>query len=209
MFLNLNSKKILLLLVSLLALLAAAMLAWSQLDIQLLADINAGREKRFDPLLIFITNTAGPFAFGIPLLILLVAVIRKDILLKLASWYIIFSVLVAVAITNLMKYTILRPRPFETYSFIEKLSSGGSPSFPSGHTTDAFVLAMALSFAFRRKWVTVLSFAWAFAMGYTRMGLGVHYPADVLVGAVVGVTAAFAVYELTREKLLPGKLPEK
>lgn len=209
MFLKLNSKKILLLLVSLLALLAAAMLAWSQLDIQLLADINAGREKRFDPLLIFITNTAGPFAFGIPLLILLVAVIRKDILLKLASWYIIFSVLVAVAITNLMKYTILRPRPFETYSFIEKLSSGGSPSFPSGHTTDAFVLAMALSLAFRRKWVTVLSFAWAFAMGYTRMGLGVHYPADVLVGAVVGVTSAFAVYELTREKLLPGKLPEK
>lgn len=195
--------------VSALTLLAAALLAWSQLDIVLLADINTGREKRLDPFFIAITHTAGPFAFGIPLIMLIVSLVRNDLLLRLATWYVMISVAVAVAITNLMKYTINRPRPFETYSFIEKLTSGGSPSFPSGHTSDAFVLAMALSLAFRRKWVTIVTFIWAFTMGYTRMGLGVHYPADVLVGAVVGITSAYAVYELTRSKLLPGRLPRR
>ncbi|HMM10928.1 MAG TPA: phosphatase PAP2 family protein [Bacteroidales bacterium] len=204
-----KAKKVLLILVSLIALLAAALLAWSQLDIVLLKDINAGRERQLDPLFLAITSTAGPFAFGIPVVMLIVALVRKDTLLRLASWYVMISVVLAVAVTNLLKYTINRPRPFETYSFIEKLTSGGSPSFPSGHTSDAFVLAMALSLAFRRRWVVLLSFAWALTMGYTRMGLGVHYPADVLVGAVVGITSAFVVYELTRDRLLPGKLPDR
>lgn len=193
---------------SLVALLIAALLGWSQLDIVLLKDINAGRQRSLDLFFIAITHTAGPFAFGIPVIMLLVALARKDKLLRLATWYVMISVAFAVVITNLMKYTINRPRPFETFTFIEKLTSGGSPSFPSGHTSDAFVLAMALSLAFRHKWVTIVSFLWAFTMGYTRMGLGVHYPADVIVGAVVGVTSAFAVYELTREKFLPGKLSE-
>ncbi|MBK9290707.1 MAG: phosphatase PAP2 family protein [Bacteroidetes bacterium] len=200
-----KGKKLILLLVSLLAMLSAALLAWSQLDVQLLHEINAGRQRQFDTLFIVITHTAGPFTFGIPVIMLIVALLRYDRLLRLASWYVMISVAVAVAITNLLKYTINRPRPFETYTFIEKLTSGGSPSFPSGHTSDAFVLAMALSLAFRKWWVTMLSFIWAFAMGYTRMGLGVHYPADVLTGAVVGVASAFVVYELTRERLLPGK----
>jgi undecaprenyl-diphosphatase len=191
---------------SLLALLAAALLAWSRLDIQLLHDIQTGRHKELDPLFLIITYTAGPFTFGIPVIMLLVALARKDKLLRLASWYVIISVIVSVVLTNLMKYTINRPRPFESFTFIEKLTSGGSPSFPSGHTSDAFVLAMALSLAFRRKWVTALSFSWAFTMGYTRMGLGVHYPADVIVGAVVGVASAFVVYELTHVKFLSGKI---
>lgn len=203
-----NTKKILLLLASFLALLVAALLGWSQMDIALLQNINTGRQRNLDPILIAITHTAGPLTFGLPLLMLVAALIRRDRLLLLATYYVMISVAVSVAITNLMKYTIDRPRPFETYSFIEKLTSGGSPSFPSGHTSDAFVLAMALSLAFRRRWVSIVFFMWAFTMGYTRMGLGVHYPADVIVGAVIGVSSAFAVYELTREKLLPGKMPD-
>lgn len=100
------------------------------------------------------------------------------------------SVLTAVIVTTTLKHSINRPRPFETYDFIEKVTSGGSPSFPSGHTSDAFVLATALSLAFPRRYVIVPAYLWAAAIAYSRMSLGVHYPVDVLVGILIGSGAA-------------------
>jgi membrane-associated phospholipid phosphatase len=169
-------------------------------DIDILKEINLNRNRQLDPLFIAITHSTGPLTFGLPLVLLGIALVRKNKKLRFQAYYIIGSVLTAVVITNILKYTINRPRPFVTYSFIEKVTSGGSPSFPSGHTSDAFVLAMALSLAFPRSWVIIPSFLWAFLMGYTRMGLGVHYPADVLVGALIGIASALLIYFFTRNK---------
>ena len=91
-----------------------------------------------------------------------------------------------------MKYAINRPRPFESYPYeIEKLASAGSPSFPSGHTSEAFSTATSLSLAFPKWYVITPAFLWASAVGYSRMDLGVHYPSDVIMGAVVGSGSAF------------------
>lgn len=169
-------------------------------DIDLLKEINLNRNRQLDPVFIAITHSAGPLTFGLPFLLLIYASLRKNRHLKQKSHYLILAVVASVVITNILKYSINRPRPFVTYSFIEKVTSGGSPSFPSGHTSDAFVLATALSLAFPRPWVIILSFSWAVLMGYTRMGLGVHYPADVLVGALVGIFAAVVVYYVFRRK---------
>jgi len=187
----------------LLALVLGASNGYSQnKDIEWLKEINLNRNRQLDPVFITITHSAGPLTFGLPLLLLIYAALRKNRLLKQKSYYLILAVIASVVVTNILKYSINRPRPFVTYSFIEKVTSGGSPSFPSGHTSDAFVLATALSLAFPRPWVIGLSFSWAILMGYTRMGLGVHYPADVLVGALVGVFAAVMVYYLFSKKNL-------
>jgi undecaprenyl-diphosphatase len=159
-------------------------------DIDLLREINLNRNKALDPFLRGITHTAGPVAFVVPLLLLVVASIKKNRKLKRKAVIMVISVLTAVIVTTTLKYTINRPRPFETYSFIEKVTSGGSPSFPSGHTTDAFVLATALSLAFPRRHIIWPAFLWATAIAYSRMSLGVHYPADVLVGILIGTGAA-------------------
>lgn len=186
----------------LLALVLGASNGYSQnKDIEWLKEINLNRNRQLDPVFIAITHSAGPLTFGLPLLLLIYAALCKNRLLKQKSYYLILSVIASVVVTNILKYSINRPRPFVTYSFIEKVTSGGSPSFPSGHTSDAFVLATALSLAFPRPWVIGLSFSWAILMGYTRMGLGVHYPADVLVGALVGVFAAVMVYSLFSKKI--------
>lgn len=159
-------------------------------DIDILRQINLNRNKDFDSFFRAVTHSAGPVAFAVPLLLLLAASIKKNQKLKRKAIVMVMSVLTAVVITTTLKYTINRPRPFETYSFIEKVTSGGSPSFPSGHTTDAFVLAAALSLAFRRWYIIGPAYLWAVAIAYSRMGLGVHYPVDVLVGILIGSGAA-------------------
>lgn len=73
-----------------------------------------------------------------------------------------------------------------------------SASFPSGHTSAAFVIATALSIAFPKRYVIVFSFLWAFATGYSRMYLGVHYPSDVIAGAIVGIGSAFIIYKINK-----------
>ena len=101
-------------------------------------------------------------------------------------------------ITYVMKRAINRPRPFVTYPDIQKLTDGGSPSFPSGHTSIAFAAATSLSLEYPKWYVIVPSCAWAGTVGYSRMHLGVHYPSDVLAGAVVGAGSSFVTYKVNR-----------
>ena len=68
----------------------------------------------------------------------------------------------------------------------------GSRSFPSGHTTTAFVLAGVLSLYYRRAWVMALSVVIAAGVGVSRMAVGVHWPLDVTVGAALGWGCAIA-----------------
>ncbi len=102
------------------------------------------------------------------------------------------SVIAALAISSVMKYAINRPRPYDKYpNDIEAYRQEGSPSFPSGHTSSAFALATSLSLNYPNWYVAVPSFLWATGVGYSRMSLGVHYPSDVLCGALVGIGSAY------------------
>ena len=61
---------------------------------------------------------------------------------------------------------------------------------PSGHTSSVFATATSLSMAYPKWYVVVPSFVWAGSVGYSRMHLGVHYPSDVIIGALVGSGSA-------------------
>ncbi|NOU46525.1 MAG: phosphatase PAP2 family protein [Bacteroidales bacterium] len=173
-----------------------AVSAFSQnTDIELLRNINLNRNTQLDGFLKHVSNSAGPVAFGLPVVLFGLSFINKDTLTKQRSFYIGASVVTAVVVTNILKYSINRTRPFNTYDFIEKMSSGGSPSFPSGHTSDAFSLATAVSLVYPKWYVIVPAYAWAATVGYSRMALGVHYPSDVLVGAIIGSGSAFLCYK--------------
>jgi membrane-associated phospholipid phosphatase len=161
------------------------------LDIDLLRKINLERNQALDPTFKFITNSVTPIGLGAPLIITSIGFIQKDQTLKNKGYYIGATLLSSAVITTTLKFTIDRERPFVTYPDIQKLTGAGSPSFPSGHTSEAFAVATSLSMAFPEWYVIAPSFLWAGAAGYSRMHLGVHYPSDLLVGALVGAGSAW------------------
>ena len=174
-----------------------SILSFSQnADINLLREINLKRNKSLDPTFRFITNTASPVTIATPIVIYSVGLIKKDSTLKSKGLYIGETVLLSALITTVLKYAINRDRPFITYPYLEKVTSGGSPSFPSGHTSEAFATATSLSIAFPKWYVIAPSYVWASAVGYSRMDLGVHFPSDVLAGAITGAGSAYLTYKL-------------
>lgn len=167
-------------------------------DINTLREINLERNQSFDPTFKFITNSATPISLATPLIIYSVGLINKDADLKKKGVFIGETFLVNAFITTALKYSIKRDRPFVTYPEIQKLSSGGSGSFPSGHASEAFATATSLSLAFPKWYVIAPSFVWASLVSYSRMDLGVHYPSDVAAGAIVGAGSAYLSYKLNK-----------
>ncbi len=169
-------------------------------DIDVLKDINLHRNRSLDNLFRIITDSAAPIAYSVPVFLVVLSFILKDRTLKIKSAFIISASVLALVIETIVKHLVNRPRPFITYPFIQNITSGSSPSFPSGHTSDAFTLAASLSFAFPKWYVILPSFCWAIAVGYSRMDLGVHYPSDILGSIVIGILCPFICFKIKESK---------
>ena len=106
--------------------------------------------------------------------------------------------------TLAIKAAVGRPRPFETVPEADPLLAGtvGS-SFPSGHAATSFAGAVILSYLVPRAAPALL--ALAFAVAFSRVYVGVHYPADVLAGAALGCVAGLAGTRLVRAPRSPGR----
>jgi membrane-associated phospholipid phosphatase len=127
-----------------------------------------------------------------------IGLLKKDSLLKRNALYIGKSVLISGGIAVLLKYAFQRDRPFITYPYIQNVTSGGSPSFPSGHATNAFALATSVSMAYPKWYVVAPAYLWAGAVGYSRMDLGVHYPSDILAAAIIGSGTSYLCYKANK-----------
>ena len=168
------------------------------IDINILRDINVNRNTSLDPTFKVVTNSALPISVATPLLIYSVGLIKKDSTIKKQALFIGETFLVSAFITTALKYTTKRERPFSTYPDIEKVTAGPGYSFPSGHTSVAFATATSLSMEYPKWYIIAPSFAWASAVGYSRMHLGVHYPSDVVAGAIVGSGSAYLSYKMNK-----------
>ena len=114
---------------------------------------------------------------------------------------VLVSVLVAVLVADLsalgLRYAIGRPRPWRRYALPHPLGHvPKDPSFPSGHAAIAFACATVLSY-FRPRLAPAF-FLLALAIGFARVYVGVHYPLDVLGGAVLGCVLGLLVIVLLR-----------
>lgn len=83
---------------------------------------------------------------------------------------------------------------------------GGAYGFVSSHAANTFALAMFLSLFFRGKinYFGTLIFGWAALVAYSRIYSGVHYPADVTIGAIVGMgigIVVFKIYSFSQTKI--------
>lgn len=109
------------------------------------------------------------------------------------------SAALAYCISQIIGEINFRPRPFVMLDGVRQLVSKSalSKSFPSDHASLAFALASSTYFAGERKWGTILLILAALvALG--RVFVGVHFPLDVIAGALLGSFSAFVVYKLVK-----------
>jgi membrane-associated phospholipid phosphatase len=168
-------------------------------DIELLRLINSPEVLPSDNFWRFVSNSEIYVGLGIPAGIGTTGLIKKDKELIRSACVILAAEAITSVISTAMKYSINRDRPFITYPDITKKSSAGSPSFPSGHTSNAFATATSLSMEFPKWYVIVPSYSWAGCVGYSRMHLGVHYPSDVLAGALIGSGCAWLTHVVNKK----------
>ena len=100
------------------------------------------------------------------------------------------------------KNVFLRYRPCQNLLIQEKVhlngSCGGLYGFVSSHAANTFALAMFLFLFFRNRirHFSVFVFLWATFVSYSRIYNGVHYPADVAVGALVGMGIGITIFKV-------------
>lgn len=96
-----------------------------------------------------------------------------------------------------MKLWFRIPRPWvldPDFTILEQAREAASGySFPSGHTTTAFATFGSIAASGRKRWVSVVSVLLAVLVGFSRMYVGVHTPADVLVGALTSLALIAAL----------------
>ncbi len=119
---------------------------------------------------------------------------------RFATTFSLAMVLEFLTIDVILKPLISRPRPFVLNSgaglIIPALNSA---SFPSGHTGLAFAFALSLLVCGKKS--VAFGVVFAILMGFSRMYLYVHYPTDVIFGAIIGSLCGYFAYRITKKVL--------
>lgn len=170
-------------------------------DINMLRSIHVPAPHPMDGPMRVVTHSVLPLMIAVPVSSLIYHRSQTGSFTENKAPYIIgLSVISSSTITLGLKYRVNRSRPFVTYSDItQKDHHVGPYSFPSGHTSSAFALATSVSLCYPKWYVIAPAYLYAFTVGFSRMWLGVHYPGDVLVGALIGTACSFGSYYLIKQ----------
>jgi len=171
--------------------------ASSGLDETIFRALNlAGTDPVLDRIFVFFTILTGVYV------IFLVAVPLWLKGLREATFDVLLVLGITILVSEAIKYLVGRARPCDTLSNVRTLagyrcSAEFDPAFPSGHASRAFAVAGFLTVRFRWK-VGVPAGAVAVLAGLSRVYLGLHWPSDILGGAVVGIALALLVEYVSR-----------
>jgi undecaprenyl-diphosphatase len=165
-----------------------------KLDRELFLLINQSGNTSLDPVMVFFSHRGAWVPFYAILLYFLYRQFKKR------TYLFLFTVSICVFLSD--KFSVYVKNGFERYRpcYNEELigivrivdGCGGKFGFVSSHAANTFGLALFLSYFMRERynWIPYIMFTWAAIVSLSRTYLGVHYPTDIIGGAVIGLLAA-------------------
>lgn len=115
--------------------------------------------------------------------------------------HLLITSLIGIAFVNVLKYSINRPRPYVSHPEIKDILRKTDPSFPSAHTTISYLSFNFLQPRSPKILRAFISFYLLFLIPFGAMYIGIHYPSDVLVGALIGLLLPKIISEKLSNKL--------
>ena len=176
------------------------------LDKRLFLFLNGIHHPYLDSVMYYATQTF----FWLPLYLFLIILIFKKY--KYEFWFVLLGVVLAIVLADQVTSTLMKPyfarlRPSHDPSLTGLVQlvngyAGGLYGFASSHAANTFGMAIFV-------WLTLKSFYpkagliffWAAFMTYTRIYLGVHFPGDVLVGAIIGLACGWLGFTLSHRMI--------
>lgn len=171
-----------------------------QLDTELFLYLNSKHNSFFD----VVMHWASHKLFWIPLYAIFLFIAYKIYGKKV--WLVALVATLAIVLsdqisTQLFKNYFLRYRPCHNLLIQSQIhlngNCGGTYGFVSSHAANTFALATLLFLLFKNKinYFGISIFTWAIFVSYSRIYNGVHYPADITVGALLGIIVGIIMYK--------------
>ena len=182
---------------------------WEQLlqwDREALIFLNNQGAKEFDAFWSLITHIAT----WIPLFLLFILLFfrgapKRKALLQV-GWVVALAIFILL-LTDLTKHLVARIRPnndIAIQTMIRIVKNPSDYSFFSGHSASSFAITVLVVLLLRKKhpW-TYAFFLWPLLFASSRIFVGVHFPSDILVGALVGTASAMLFYNIFKKRIAP------
>jgi undecaprenyl-diphosphatase len=151
-------------------------------------------KARLDALMRWLTRSGDGYLY-VPFGLILYGIDASSAIVIAAAGGLAF--LIELPVQKSLKHLIKRSRPFASVPGIHHLVKPPDQfSFPSGHTAGAFIIAVVSGSVHAALFPILL--IWAAGVGLSRVYNGVHYPTDVLAGAVLGSVCAHAGFLIVR-----------
>ena len=173
------------------------------LDQQLFLFLNSLHAAWLDPIMIAVSGKLT----WIPLYLLIVYLVYRKQQWRGLLWFLVCAGLVILLADRIsvlaFKDIFQRLRPcheasIADYVYLPSGHKGGLYGFVSSHAANTFGIAILTALFLQKRWATLLLLIWALWVSYSRIYMGVHYPGDVLCGAIHGAGIASAIWLAAR-----------
>lgn len=169
-----------------------------ELDTQLFLYLNQFHSDFWDTIMLLITRKETWFPFYLLIIYFIVKNYRnKSIFILL---FLMVTIVASDQLSVLLKENIQRLRPVHEpgiqHLVHNVLRKGGLYGFVSSHAANSFAIFVFVTRVFKKRSAWFLFFFWAVIVSYSRIYSGVHYPLDILGGAILGWILALVFYKL-------------